>query len=79
MVLVKVDIPTLSAPTDTWVLYLLSSTKPFCRKQYIGETARSVRFKEHLDSAEDPATSTPVVRHFQSAVHSKADMEMVPF
>ena len=67
--------------TDTGVLYLLSCTRHFCRKQYIGETGRPayVRFKEHLDSAEDPATPTPVGQHFQSVGHSKADMEMVPF
>ena len=67
--------------TDTGVIYLLSCTKPHCRKQYIGETGRPAyaRFKEHLDSSEEPATATPVGQHFQSAGHSKADMEMVPF
>ena len=67
--------------TDTDVIYLLSCTKPLCRKQYIGETGRPayVRFKEHLDSAEDQATSTSVGQHFQSAGHTKADMEMIPF
>ena len=38
-----------------------------------------MRFKEHLDSAEDPVTPTPVGQHFQLAGHSKADMERVPF
>ena len=67
--------------TDYGVIYLLSCTKPLCRKQYIGETGRPayVRFKEHLDSTEDPGTTTPVGQHFQSAGHSKTDMEMIPF
>jgi hypothetical protein len=67
--------------TDYGVIYLLSCTKPLCRKQYIGETGRPayVRFKEHLDSAEDPGTTTPVGQHFQSAGHSKTDMVMIPF
>ena len=67
--------------TDVGVLYLLSCTKAFCRKQYIGETGRPVYlwFKDHLDSAEDPLTTTPVGQHFQSPGHTKADMELVPF
>ena len=58
--------------TDTGVIYLLSCTKPHCRKQYIGETGRPAyaRFKEHLDSSEEPATATPVGQHFQSAGHT---------
>ena len=60
---------------------LLSYTKPVCRKQYIGETGRPayVRFKEHLDTAEDPDTTNPIGQHFQSAGHTKTDMKMIPF
>ena len=36
-----------------------------------------LRFKEHMDSAEDPDTSTPVGQHFQSAGHTKTDIEKV--
>jgi hypothetical protein len=62
-------------------MYLLSCTKPLCRKLYIGETGRPayIRFKEHLDSTEDPGTTTPVGQHFKSAGHSITDMEMIPF
>ena len=40
---------------------------------------KQVRFKEHLDTTEDPSTSTPVGQHFQMPGHSSKDVEMVPF
>ena len=66
--------------TDEWCLYLLSCTKANCRKQYIGETGRAVykRFKEDLDSSEDPDTKCPVGVHFHLPGHSKKDMELIP-
>ena len=66
--------------TDEGCLYLLSCTKANCRKQYIGETCRAVykRFKEHLDTSEDPETKCPAGLHFQLPGHSKKEMEMVP-
>ena len=65
--------------TDEGCLYLLSCTKANCRKQYIGETGRAVyrRFKELLDSREDPNTKSPVGIHFQLPGHSKKDMELI--
>ena len=66
--------------TDQGCLYLLSCTKNTCRKQYVGETGRSlyVRFKEHKDSAETADTPCPVGQHFQLPGHSTRDMVMVP-
>ena len=66
--------------TDEGCVYLLSCTKPSCKKQYIGESGRALykRFREHRDSAEDPETTCPVGIHFQLPGHSKNNMEMIP-
>ena len=54
-----------------------------CKKQYIGETKRTLRerFKEHRQASTNPlhANATAAVpSHFNQPGHSIVDMELIP-
>ena len=67
---------------DSNVIYILTCLKPECRGiQYLGETGRMAyeRFREHLDSAQDPNTTCPVGLHWRLPGHRLEHMQFVPF
>eukprot|EP00092_Neocalanus_flemingeri_P000944 GFUD01001006.1.p2 GENE.GFUD01001006.1~~GFUD01001006.1.p2 ORF type:complete len:121 (+),score=34.93 GFUD01001006.1:723-1085(+) len=76
----KINQPITCA--DTHILYILTCTNKNCMKQvkqYIGETELSgddMLRKLELE-CEDIQTNSAVGQHFQSADHSKDDLELV--
>ena len=66
---------------STNLTYIIQCNR--CKKQYIGETKRTLRerFKEHRQATNNPlhANATAAVpSHFNQPGHSIADMELIP-